>query len=41
MRRVLPFATLLGVALLLGCQDLGSGPVGPESLGVQLDKKNR
>ena len=26
MRRSLPLAALLGVAFLLGCQDLGSGP---------------
>ena len=28
MRRFLPFAALLGVAFVLGCQDLGTGPVG-------------
>ena len=39
MRPFLPFATLLGVAFLLGCQEQASSPVGPESLGVQLDKK--
>ena len=36
MRSFLPFAALLGVALVLGCQDLGSGPVGPD--GPQFDK---
>ena len=36
MRRFLPFATLLGVAFLLGCQDPGSGPVGLEP--PQFDK---
>ncbi len=30
MRRFLPFAALLGVALVLGCQDVGTGPVGPD-----------
>ena len=35
MRRFLPFAALLGVALVLGCQDLGS--VGPD--GPQFDKR--
>ena len=28
MRRFLPFAALLGVAILLGCQDIGTGPDG-------------
>ena len=28
MRRFLPFAALLGVALVLGCQDVGTGPEG-------------
>ena len=28
MRRFLPFAALLGVALVLGCQDVGTGPDG-------------
>ena len=28
MRRFFPFAALLGVALVLGCQDLGTGPDG-------------
>ena len=36
MRPFLPFATLLGAAFLLGCQEQGSVPVGPESLGLQL-----
>ena len=30
MRRFLPFAALLGVVFVLGCQDLGTGPAGPE-----------
>ena len=38
MRAFLPFATLLGAVFLLGCQDRGSGPVGPEGLGIQADK---
>ena len=38
MRRFLPFAALLGVALLLGCQDLGS--VGPDGLVPQFDRKD-
>ena len=38
MRRFLPFAALLGVALVLGCQDLGS--VGPDGLEPQFVKKN-
>ena len=28
MRRFFPFAALLGVALVLGCQDVGTGPDG-------------
>ncbi len=28
MRRFLPFAALIGVALVLGCQDVGTGPDG-------------
>jgi len=36
MRRFLPLAALLGVALVLGCQDLGSGPVGPDGLLPQF-----
>ena len=28
MCRFLPFAALLGVALVLGCQDVGTGPDG-------------
>ena len=39
MRRFLPFAALLGVALVLGCQDLGSGPVEPYGLEPQFAKK--
>ena len=37
MRRFLPFAALLGVALVLGCQDMA--PVGPDGLVPQFDKK--
>ena len=37
MRSFLPFAALLGVALVLGCQDVG--PVGPDGLVPQFDKK--
>ena len=36
MRRFLPFAALIGVALVLGCQDVGTGPVGPDR--PQFDK---
>jgi len=36
MRPFLPFATLLGAVFLLGCQEQGSEPVGPE--GPQFDK---
>ena len=36
MRRFLPFAALVGVALVLGCQDVGTGPDG---LVPQFDKK--
>ena len=36
MRPFLPFATLLGMAFLLGCQEQGSGPVGPEVAGPQF-----
>ena len=31
---------LLSAAFLLGCQEQGSEPVGPESQGIQLDKKS-
>ena len=37
MRPFLPFATLLGAAFLLGCQEQASSPVGLE--GPQFDKK--
>ncbi len=30
MRRFLPFAALLGVALVLGCQDVGTAPTAPQ-----------
>ena len=36
MRPFLPFATLLGAAFLLGCQEQASGPVGLEGLDPQL-----
>ena len=39
MRRFFPFAALLGVAFVLGCQDLGTGPVEPYGLGPQFAKK--
>lgn len=43
MRPFLPFAAVLTTAFLLGCQDQGSEPVGPDVLGVpfelQFDKK--
>ena len=41
MRRSFPFAALLGVAFVLGCQDLA--PVGPGGLGPQfaVDCKNK
>ena len=38
MRRFFPFAALIGVALVLGCQDLGSGPVGPDGPGPAFAK---
>ena len=37
MRSSLPFAALLGVALLLGCQDVG--PVGPDGLEPQFSHR--
>ena len=39
MRRFLPFAALLGVALVLGCQDVGTGPVEAVDLVPQFAKK--
>ncbi len=36
MRPFLPFAAVLTAAFLLGCQDQGSEPVGPENEGPQL-----
>ena len=36
MRTFLPFATLVGAEFLLGCQEQGSKPVGPD--GPQFDK---
>ena len=41
MRRFLPFAALLGVAFVLGCQDLGTGVEGAEGLGPQFAKKDK
>ena len=38
MRSFLSFATLLGVAFLLGCQDQGPGPVGLDSLTPEFAK---
>ena len=37
MRPFVPFAALLGVAFLLGCQDVGTGPDG---LAPQFDKRD-
>ena len=39
MRRFLPLAALLGVALVLGCQDLA--PVGPDGLVPQFARKGK
>ena len=39
MRSFLPVATLLGTAFLLGCQEQASSPVGPEGLGILVNKK--
>ena len=36
MRSFLPFATLLGAAFLLGCQEQASSPVGLDGLGPQF-----
>ena len=40
MRRFLPFAALLGVAFVLGCQDVGTGVVAADGPGPQFAKKN-
>ena len=40
MRRFLPFAALLGVAFVLGCQDLGTGVVASDGLVPQFSKKD-
>ncbi len=40
MRRFLPFAALLGVALLLGCQEQGSGPVEPDVLALPFEPQS-
>ena len=39
MRRFLPFAALLGVAFVLGCQDVGTGVVASDGSGPQFAKK--
>ena len=36
MRRFIPFAALLGVAFVLGCQDLGTGVVASDGPGPQF-----
>ena len=41
MRRFFPFAALLGVALVLGCQDLGTGAVGPDGLEPQFARGSK
>ena len=41
MRRFLPFAALFGVALLLGCQDVGTGVVASDGPGPQFNKPFR
>ena len=38
MRRFFPFAALLGVALVLGCQDVGTGVVASDGPGPQFAK---
>ena len=38
MRPFLPFATLLGAAFLLGCQEQASSPIGLEGAGILLDR---
>ncbi len=38
MRSFLPSVVLVSAAFLLGCQDMGSGPVGPEGLVPEFDK---
>ena len=40
MRRFLPFAALLGVAFVLGCQDVGTGVVASDGAGPQFAKKD-
>ena len=37
MRRFLPFAALVGVALVLGCQDVGTGVVASDGAGPQFN----
>ncbi len=39
MRSFVPSVALVTAAFLLGCQEQGSGPVGPEGLGMLLDKE--
>ena len=41
MRRFLPFAALFGVALVLGCQDVGTGVVASDGPGPQFDKPGK
>ena len=36
MRRFLPFAALLGMAFVLGCQDVGTGVVASDGSGPQF-----
>ena len=40
MRRFFPFAALLGVAFVLGCQDVGTGVVASDGPGPQFAKPN-
>ena len=40
MRRFFPFAALLGVAFVLGCQDVGTGVVASNGPGPQFAKPN-
>ena len=41
MRRFFPFAALLGAAFVLGCQDVGTGVVGPDGLEPQFARKGK
>ena len=40
MRQFFPFAALLGVALVLGCQDVGTGVVASDGAGPQFTHKD-